>query len=194
MIHSGFASLASTPLTRRELLLVISMTVLFTLIIQFDFARTSADGTRSIMGHAPWSIGAGGSDGSRSGYKQDQLSLDTLDSQGVVEEISKSDAFLGKLVGVNELGSQGNAGRWREMTMNDSLVRWDEGEIPRTEIVAHAPGQSMAPFRLLISLTRSTVGSYILVRYPRAPVVRSHRMDDPPQPVPLQRDLVNRHG
>lgn len=146
MIHSGFASLASTPLTRRELLLVISMTVLFTLIIQFDFAQTSPDGTRSIMGHAPWSIGATG-DGSRTGYRQDQLSLEP-EGQGTVEKLSKSDAFLGKLAGVNELGSHGNVGRWREMTMNDSLVRWDEANHPRTEIIAHAPGQSDAVQKL----------------------------------------------
>lgn len=162
MIHSGFASLASTPLTRRELLLVISMTVLFTLIIQFDFARTSADGTRSIMGHAPWSIGSStGEGGSRSGYKHDQLSLDGMDAEGVVEEISKSDAFLGKLVGVNELGSHGSVGRWREMTMNDSLVRWDdEAGAPRTEIIAHAPGQFRS-HHVLITTSVQSVNSVL---------------------------------
>jgi hypothetical protein len=138
------------------------------------------------MGHAPWSIGAGtGETGSRSGYKHDQLSLDGAEAQGVVEEISKSDAFLGKLVGVNELGSHGAVGRWREMTMNDSLVRWgDEAETPRTEIIAHAPGQSMLSSSLLLPL--------LLIRFSLLPP--TPRLDDPPEPLPVQRDLVYRYG
>ena len=144
MFQSAISSLVANPLTKRELLLVITMTVLFTLIIQFDFAsQTSPDGTRSVLGHEPWSIGDPGS------RKVDQLvpdhpgwDMDYSDySSGSAGEVTKEDSFLGKLTGVNALGSHGTVGRWREMTMNDSMVKWHDTEAPRTELVAHAPGE-----------------------------------------------------
>jgi len=62
-------------------------------------------------------------------------------SSGSSGEVTKEESFLGKLTGVNVLGSHGTVGRWREMTMNDSMVKWDDTEAPRTQLVAHAPGE-----------------------------------------------------
>jgi hypothetical protein len=149
MLQHGISSLAANPVTRRELLLIISMTVLFTLIVQFDFAQTSPDGTRTILGHAPWSIGAPGSvAGGQTGStgKSSRISPDGAwaDDPENMRKITGEESFLGHLTGMNALGSHGNVGRWREMTMNDSMVTWGDGDAPRTEIVAHAPGRCLS--------------------------------------------------
>jgi hypothetical protein len=131
MLPHAISSLLATPITKRELFLVICMTVIFTFIIQFDFAQTSEDGSRSILGHSPWSIGPITGQG-REGRKGDQLSLDEDD---FVEEITGKDAFMGKLAGANDLGSHGTVGRWRE-------IKWSDHDAPRTEIITHAPGET----------------------------------------------------
>lgn len=135
MIHSGFGGLVTTPITRREILILICMTLMFTLLLQFNMGSVSS-----------WKIGSSRASDDQGSVirKEEPLSLNDewTDEQEVrFGHVVAEDPFMGDLAGYNDLASHGTVGRWREMTMKNTLVRWQDQDIPRTKLINHAPGE-----------------------------------------------------
>lgn len=132
--------------TRRELVLVITFAIVFMLFQQLDYSRVDPAGPRSLRFNGHWPFGESSTDGGIHAGKTaaafGQLTLDDEDAEW--KQLLEEEGILERLYGTNDLGSIAyeGVGRWKEPTMNDSVVRWGEKSAPQTEIVAHAPGMS----------------------------------------------------
>jgi hypothetical protein len=135
-----------TP-TRRELVLLITLTLVFTLIMQLEFSSNGPNGGRGLRfnGRWPFQDSSGGeydSHPGRTAHAFGQLSLEDADADW--KQVLEEEGLLQRLYGTNDVGSISyeGVGRWKEVTMNDSLSKWGNKGAPKTEIVAHSPGRS----------------------------------------------------
>jgi hypothetical protein len=144
--------------TRRELILLVSCAVAFILAQTLSFSRTGSEGSRSLRFSGQWPFqGSNDDDGIHPGKTAlafGKLTVDDEDAEW--KQLLEEGGLLAKLYGTNDLASISyeGVGRWREVTMNDSLTRWSANSVPRTELVTHAPGSSQSanvPLMALIS-------------------------------------------
>ncbi|KAJ9108971.1 hypothetical protein QFC21_000294 [Naganishia friedmannii] len=133
-----------TP-TRRELVLVITLTLVFTLIMQLEFSSNGSDGARGLRftGRWPFQDSSGVQDDlhpGRTAHAFGQLTLEDADADW--KQVLEEEGLLQRLYGTNDVGSISyeGVGRWKEVTMNDSMSKWGNKKAPKTEIVAHSPG------------------------------------------------------
>lgn len=130
--------------TRRELVLVITFAIVLMLVQQLDYSRADPAGPRSLRFNGHWPFGESSTDdgihAGKTAAAFGQLTLDDEDAEW--KQLLEEEGILERLYGTNDLGSIAHegVGRWKEPTMNDSVVRWGEKSAPQTEIVAHAPG------------------------------------------------------
>lgn len=119
-------------------MLVIILTLLMGLFMQFDMSVRfhDASGQDSLLG-LKVGFGRGSGNGGASGSKQD--GWDEVD-RGYG---SSKETWLEHVeTGVKYAPADQIAG------MADAKIRWDEEGAPRTEVLAHAPGKSLASLRL----------------------------------------------
>lgn len=137
--------------TRRELVLVITLALVFMLVQQVDYSRPDSASPRSLRFNGQWPFqGSTNDDGIHLGETAaafGQLTADDEDAEW--KKLLEEDGLLERLYGTNDLGSISyeGVGRWKEPTMADSLVKFGENGASRTEIAAHAPGKFS--FRLM---------------------------------------------
>lgn len=139
--------------TRRELVLVITFAIVFMLVQQLDYSRVDPAGPRSLRFNGHWPFEESSTDDGihpgKTAAAFGQLTLDDEDAEW--KQLLEEEGLLERLYGTNDLSSIAyeGVGRWKEPTMNDSVVRWGEKSAPQTEIVAHAPGTLMPliPFK-----------------------------------------------
>lgn len=131
--------------TRRELVLVITLALVFMLVQQLDYSRPDPASPRSLRFNGQWPFrGSTEDDGIHLGKTAaafGQLTADDEDAEW--KKLLEEDGLLERLYGTNDLGSISyeGVGRWKEPTMADSLVKFGENGASRTEIAAHAPGK-----------------------------------------------------
>lgn len=133
--------------TRRELILLVSFVMVFMLTHTLSFSRTD-EGSRSLRFSGQWPFQKPVDDGIHPGKTAAAFGKLTVDDEDAEwKQLLEEGGLLEKLYGTNDLGSitYEGVGRWKEVTVNDSLSRWDANNVPRTEIVTHAPGTSTKP-------------------------------------------------
>lgn len=131
--------------TRRELILLVSFAVAFMLAQTLSFSHTDSEGSRSLRFSGQWPFQGSVDDGIHPGKTAHAFGKLTVDDEDAEwKQLLEEGGLLAKLYGTNDLASISyeGVGRWREVTMNDSLSRWEANSVPRTEIVTHAPGMS----------------------------------------------------
>lgn len=166
--------------TRRELVLIITFALVFMLVQQLDYSRVDPAGPRSLRFNGHWPFSDSASDyeihPGKTAAAFGQLIADDDDAEW--KQLLEEEGVLERLYGTNDLGSIAyeGVGRWKEPTMNDSLVNWGDKSAPQTETVAHAPGE-------FVSLASQRLRLFFV-----------HRMDHLPQCLSAQRDVVHRHG
>lgn len=133
--------------TRRELVLIITFALVLMLVQQLDYSRVDPAGPRSLRFNGHWPFTESSSPDIHPGKTAaafGQLTTDDEDAEW--KQLLEEEGVLERLYGTNDLGSIAyeGVGRWKEPTMNDSLVNWGDKSAPQTEIVAHAPGESIS--------------------------------------------------
>jgi hypothetical protein len=103
--------------TRRDIYLVVLLTILFGLFLQFDLSLrfTDSQGAKSLLG---FKVGFGGH-GSEDDWE---------------DERSKGGAWI-------EDASTGSKNGNKQNGMAEAKIRWGEEGAVRTEVLAHAPGE-----------------------------------------------------
>lgn len=129
-------TMASFHPTRREIILVLSMTVLLGLFLQFDSIRlTDSDSSDSLLRFRP-SFGHRRQDDCGESFrgKEPEKWLEDVDTEGFPK--------AGKVAG-----------------MAETKVKWGEQGAPRTQVLAHAPGESLRASKTVENgIYRSSVG------------------------------------
>lgn len=143
--------------TRRELILLVSFLMIMMFTHTLSFSRTD-EGSRSLRFSGQWPFQGSVDDGIHPGKTAAAFGKLTVDDEDAEwKQLLEEGGLLAKLYGTNDLGSikYEGVGRWKEVTVNDSLSRWEANNVPRTEIVTHAPGMLNQPFVLLVILIAS---------------------------------------
>lgn len=121
-------NMASFHPTKRDFLIVLTITLLFGLFLQFDLSLrfTDSSGSDSLLGVK---LGFGGR---RDDWEDERASRPYANTGG------RGDRWLMDVeTGVKYAGE-------RAASMGEAKVRWGEEGAHRTEVLAHAPGESIS--------------------------------------------------
>lgn len=123
------SAMSSFHPTRREIILVLVLTTLLGLFLQFDLSLrfTDSKGSDSLFG---FKVGFGNRN------RDDDYAWDDDRRLGSSGRVSGSDRWLEDVeAGVKHSKTAKIAG------MAEAKLRWGEDGAPRTEVLAHAPGE-----------------------------------------------------